>query len=238
MAQPETGIKASSLIQSAWWDLRSDESGDYTRQEMLGYLQRGLRLLANELAARKSTLVSKTVESGSMDWASEIAGGVIALPLDYLSLYDLHVQGRTSLGPLGLISAADRFRITSGSPGWYFLDQGSLHVIPVPSDGAVIYLRYAALPELARVAIPDTDAETAVLLDAHNLPFRGLFDEALRQFVAMSAANRNEYDTRVEQGLFRMLAKTAHDLAGQESLEPLIRQVDYPDVGFDWTGGD
>jgi len=226
----------SELYRDVLSDLLTDEAGDTRPREVLAMAQRAARIVTAELAQRSSWLVAKTAESGGAAWPATLIGGRISLPGDFMASSDIHVAGRLTHGPLGLINPADRFQQFDATPGHYYLEQDYLVILPAPADGSLIYLGYLAWPEVVLTPIPPTDDETLQLMGSLRLPFRGLFDETIRQFTALSLANRAEYDTAVEQGLYRMLSKAAHDVASKESVAPQIRDIDYPVHGMDWTG--
>ena len=213
------------LANSAASDLRDRAHTQYPLSEKLAYLKRAARLLTNELAAMGHPLASRIVESGSGDWPATVTPGQsgIALPLDYLRTVSLWVKGRESEGALGLIATAQLLSLTGTTPAGYYLLGGAvgastLHLAPAPVEALTLVLHYAALPAWCRLPEPANETEAGEQL-SQEVPYSQIFGEAMRQFVSLSCANRNEYDTTVEQGLWKLCRDQAHQLAAQDNLQ-------------------
>jgi len=224
-------MNGMELCRAAAYDLR--DMGDaphyqYPLVEKLHYLKRGLRFIAQDLAALRSALV---MAQTTLSYASGVNSA--ALPTDYMNHWAVMISGQeASTGPLDLLAKEDRFR-TGSTPQGYWIQGSSLYLAPTPTTATDIVLEYAAWPSLLAEDEAQTEAQAETQL-ATDLPWRGHFDEALRQFVTISCANRNEYDTKTEQGLYQMLKQTAEDAASADDLMALDRQG----PGGLWTGED
>lgn len=217
-----TGLE---LANAAALDLQDRAHTQYTLSEKLAYLKRAVRLLSNELAAMGHPLACKIVESGGEDWPATVQAGQsgIALPLDYLRTVSLWVKGRESDGALGLIAPAQRLSLSGTTPKGYYLLGGdvgasTLHLAPIPAEVLTLVLHFAAMPAWCQLPEPLDETEAQAQL-AQEVPYSRIFGEAMRQFVSLACANRNEYDTTVEQGLWKLCRDQAHQLAAQDNLQ-------------------
>ena len=202
----------------------------YTRLEMYAYLQRAARLVAKRLASRSNQLVMASTEL-------TLAAGenAAALPAGHLAAYAVFVKGLESNGPLMKLGPGDAAVLTGTTPAGYYVQGSGLVVAPTPSSATTLTLVYAAEPAFCLNALPESKAALEPLL-AGDLPFTPYFDEALRQYVSISCANRNEYDTSVEQGLFKLLLNACESVASMDSMVPLEITSQYPIYGYDWSG--
>lgn len=217
-----TGLELANAAAS---DLRDRAHTQYPLSEKLAYLKRAARLLTNELAAMGHPLASRIVESGGEEWPQTVQPGQsgILLPLDYLRTVSLWVKGRESEGALGLIAPAQRLSLSGSTPKGYYLLGGdvgasTLHLAPIPAEILTLVLHYAAMPTWCQLPEPLDETEAQAQL-AQEVPYSRIFGEAMRQFVALACANRNEYDTTVEQGLWKLCRDQAHQLAAQDNLQ-------------------
>lgn len=237
-------MTGTELAAAVGLDLRDVGATNYRLHERLAYLKRGLRALALDLARRRSHLVRRDVLSGSADWPAAVTPGqaYLALPADFMGAVMVCPEGReNTTGPLKLAGGADRY--AAGSAGdAYYLQAGRLYLAPAPAETFTLRLVYNAWPALvlaAPVMVSGGDyatADTAAAAQlADDLPWQGLFDEALRAFVTQACANRNEYDTTVELGLVRMMLTLAHEAAGLDDPPELIGDAPGGDA-YDFTG--
>ena len=216
-------MTGSELSAAVAFGVRDTPETTYTAREKFIYLQEGVKTLAAELARRKSAQVAqRTILTVGPEGA--------ALPEDWLGFISARVEGRST--PLPLKFRHD-FPISAGDYLGCFMEGGRLHIYPAPEAGENVELIYAAMPELGRAPIPaDDDAARAAL--AVELPFGGLFDLALTEFVKMRCLNRNEYDTKIELGLYRLLQSQAADVAAMDTAPP---QAQMPGSHYDFSGG-
>lgn len=237
-------MTGAELSAACGLDLRDVGATNYRQHERLAYLKRALRSLALDLARRQSHLVQSEVVSGSPQWPAEVTPGAagLDLPANYITMVAVYLDGlENSQGPLA--KATVNLRYTQGTaPGGYYIQAKRLYLVPAPAEALTVRLVYNAWPDLVRaapvlVAGGDTataDAAAALQL-AGELPWSGIFDEALRAFVTQACANRNEYDTQVELGLYQMLLTMAHEAAGMDTMADFS-----PDPGiepfYDFSG--
>lgn len=217
-----TGLE---LANSVGADLRDRDHNQYSLAEILTYLKRGVRLVAVKLAGMGHPLACKVVHSGSPDWPAVVVPGQagLALPPDYLATVSLFIVGHELLGPLGLVPMAQRFAPAGTMPSGYFLMGGAvgaptLNLVPAPQMELTLELHYAALPEFVRLPDPADEALALAQL-GQEVPFGRIFGEPLRQWVSLCCANRNEYDTTVEQGLWKLCEDQAQYLAAHDNLQ-------------------
>lgn len=206
-------------------DLRDRDHNQYLLSEILTYLKRGVRLLTVKLGGLSHPLACRVLQSGDTDWPELVVPGQsgIDLPGDYLATVSLFIVGQENLGPLGLVPMSKRFLATGGPPSGYYLMGGAvgaptMHLVPTPTEAITLELHYAALPAFAGLADPADETEAAAQL-SQEIPYSRIFGECLRQWVALCCANRNEYDTQMEQGLWKLCEDQAHYLAAQDNLQ-------------------
>lgn len=230
------------LANAAAADLRDRAHTQYPLSEKLAYLKRAARLLTNELAAMGHPLACKIVESGTADWPATVQAGQsgIVLPLDYLRTVSLWVKGRESEGALGLIAPAQRLSLSGSIPAGYYLLGGAvgastLHLAPTPAEALTLVLHYAARPAWCQLPEPANETEAGEQL-SQEVPYSQIFGEAMRQFVSLSCANRNEYDTTVEQGLWKLCRDQAHQLAAQDNLQAWDMGAASLGIDSGWAG--
>lgn len=202
-------MTGSELSAAVAFGVRDTPETTYSAREKFLYLQEGVKVLALELARRKSSLVAAhTVLPVGPEGAP--------LPKDWLGFISARVAGRAR--PLPLESRHDFPAGGWGRPGC-FLEDGKLHLYPAPKDSQDVDLIYAAKPALMKIKLPADDDAARSALDV-ELPFGGLFDLALTEYTKLRCLNRNEYDTKMELGLYRMLTSAACDVAAMDTALP------------------
>ena len=230
-------VKVLELMKACAYDLRDVNPASrepawnqYTQMEMYSYLQRAARLVSKRLASRSNQLVMDTAEL-------ELAAGenTASLPTGHLAVYAVFIKGQESNGALMKLGPADAAVLTGTTPAGYYVQGSGLVVAPTPGSAVTLSLVYAGEPAFCLDALPESKAALEPLL-AGDLPFTPHFDEALRQYVSISCANRNEYDTSVEQGLFKLLMNACESVASMDSMLPLEIENQYPIYGYDWSG--
>ncbi|KMY67122.1 hypothetical protein AAU61_14440 [Desulfocarbo indianensis] len=230
------------LVNLAAMDLRDHESLTgashtlYPLREKLARLKSGLRFLATELARERCNRVMKEALSGSTEWPAAITPGRawLDLPADHLAVLEVYLAGRErDLGPLPLASREDRFRAGS-EPTAYYLAGGRLYLTPTPAEEVSLRLVWAAWPELCLQGEPADESQASAQLESELPAWVLLFAESLRQFIVLGCANRGEYDTTVEQGLYQMLKSAAAEAAALEDLGGWDREG----PGGLWTGSE
>jgi hypothetical protein len=230
------------LIDLAAFDLRDHESLTgashtlYPMREKLARLKSGLRFLATELARERCNRVMLDALNNTSDWPAQVVDGQpwLALPANCLAVLEVYIAGREQeLGPLSLATRESRYQTGAGSQV-YYLGSGRLYLSPPPDSSTQLRLVWAAWPALCQQAAPGDDAGAETQLNADLPAWVDLFAEELRQFIVLGCANRNEYDTTVEQGLFQMLKTAAAEVAAMEDLGGLDRAA----PGGLWIGSE
>lgn len=219
------------LINLAAFDLRDHASLTgashtlYPIQEKLARLKTALRFLATELARERCNRVMLDALNETIDWPAQVVDGQVwlDLPANCMVVLEVYIAGREQdLGPLSLATREHRYQ--SGSlPQAYYLASGRLYLSPPPQSDTKLRLVWAAWPSLCLETEPDGDQEAETQLNLELPAWVDLFIEQLRQFIVLACANRNEYDTSVEQGLFQMLKTAASEVAAMEDLGGLDR---------------
>ncbi len=206
-------------------DTRDTDHIQYPLTEKLTYIKRGVRVITVRLAAMGHPMVCKLATTGSEDWSATVTPGQsgVELPSDYLTTFSLFIVGQESPGPLGLVAPAERFSLTGSQPQGYYIMGGAvgaptLHLVPAPAEAMDLSLHYAALPAFCQLSEPASEEAARAQLD-QELPFGRVFFEAMRQWVALCCLNRNEYDTSVEQGLWKLCQDQAQQLADLDNLQ-------------------
>lgn len=200
-------MTGSELVKAVGFGVRDVNETLYSPLEKFVYLQEGIKVVALELARRYSATAAASAQLSVDDQGED-------LPNDYLATFTATMQGCTA--PLALVAPP----YTSASSGivGYYIKANKLHLVNTPDQAITIDLVYGAKPALGWLALPaDDDAAKSAL--AAELPFDGKFDLPLTEFLKMRCLNRNEYDTRVEQGLYGMLLRQAADVASMDSLQ-------------------
>ncbi|MCB2226669.1 MAG: hypothetical protein KQH53_08320 [Desulfarculaceae bacterium] len=216
-------MTGSELSVAVAFGVRDTPETTYTPREKFVYLQEGVKVLANELARRKSAQVAQRT-------VLQVGPEGVAFPEGWLGFISARVVGGAA--PLPLMSRHD-FPLSGGHYLGCFIEASKLHLYPEPETSEDLDLIYAAMPALGRAAIPaDDDSARAAL--AVELPFAGLFDLVLVEFVKMRCLNRNEYDTKMELGLYRLLQSQAADVAAMDSVVP---EAHGDRANYDFSGG-
>lgn len=202
-------MTGSELSVAVAFGVRDTPETTYSAREKFLYLREGVKVLTAELTRRKSSLVAaRTILPVGPEGAP--------LPEDWLGLISAKVAGTATPLPL-------KFRHDFPLSGWgylgCFLEEGKLHLYPAPETSENLDLIYAAKPALMRAALPADDDAARSALDVET-PFGGRFDMALIEYVKMRCLNRNEYDTTLELGLYRMLLSQANDVASMDTAVP------------------
>ena len=216
-------MTGSELSVAVAFGVRDTPETTYTPREKFVYLQEGVKVVAKELARRKSAQVAKrTVLAVGPEGAD--------FPDYWLGFISARIVGCSN--PLPLKSRHD-FPLSGGRYLGCFIEASKLHLYPAPEVSENVDLIYGAMPALGRAAIPASDdaARTALAAD---LPFNGLFDLALTEYVKMRCLNRNEYDTKMELGLYRLLQSQAADVAAMDSVAPAPQEGR---ANYDFSGG-
>jgi hypothetical protein len=205
----------SAIITSVRYDINDPNSTAFADTELLDYLNRAGEHVHKLLIQQDSDLVKskQTITLAEDDEDYSLESDYWTTSFAYVDGADTNL-GRISMGELAVMPASSY----QGEPKSYCIINDTFYVRPVPTsseDGDSLYHWY--FPKW-------TDLETT-----DNMPFNDLFNQAIRQFVAMTALNRDEYNVQVETGLLGMLE--------QEALKIAISR--YPFVEIDpWAGGE
>lgn len=167
---------ASELITSARYDLRDEDSTQYSTPMLLDYLNRGLRPMCVVLSMLKSDWVNTEYDFTLLDTESSVT-----LPTTFVS--DVGVKiGTEDLVKQSVPWIRDALIQNAGNAGepQYYAIQGTNILFDIIADDD-----YAGVLEYnTNVADLTTDAD---------LPFNNEFNDVLRQFIVLAGKSRNEY---------------------------------------------
>ena len=205
-------MTGSELSAAVAFGVRDTPETTYSAREKFLYLQDAVKALASELARRKSSLLAAHT---NLPVGPEGA----PLPGDWLGLISARVGGRSAPLPL---KNRHEFPLSGWGYLGCFLEEGRLHLFPTPTTPEDVDLIYAAKPAFMQVKLPADEDAARTALEV-ELPFGGRFDLPLIEFVKMRCLNRNEYDTKLELGLYRMLLSQANDVEAMDTAPPRAR---------------
>ena len=227
-------IRRAAMRLRDWSDDGKTAHIKYEKQEKLEYLKSGLESLTTELASMDSALLQQTLLNTDSGWDATITpgSGQVALPTNYMNHIAVYVVGYETSGPLALVSGEDRF-ITGSLPIGVYFDESYLHLVPAPDSAISLKMCFNSWPTIVRLAAPANDTEADTQL-AYSIPWRGLFDSALTEFVIGMCGNRNEYDVQIELALHKMLSARAHDVAARDTFSGM----NHGTPGGLWTGSE
>ena len=193
------------------YSLNDDKSLTFKDPELLDYVNLALNHIHQILIRMDSEMVRSTDTITTDDGTA-----YYDLPVGYWATAYVHVDGQTE--PLeGPKSPSDFLKYPAaqspGTPTMFLTDPLYIYFRPVPNAIMTIYHYYYA----AR----------ALVTTASTMPWNGIFDMAVRQFVQLYALNRDEYSLETETALFTLLEKQALDIAGMRL--PEYQELDiYP----------
>ena len=167
---------AAELITSVRWDLKDEETVQYSDPMLLDFLNRGLRPLCVTLAALNSDWVNESTTL-TLDEDAEYT----TLPTNYVS--DISVK----------ISSTD---LTKKSISWIRNER---------IDNTAGQPEYFAIQGTSLMFEKAADAEYSITLEYHKradaltilseMPFNDEFNDVLRQFMSLVCKSRSEYTT-------------------------------------------
>ena len=228
-------IRRAAMKLRDWSDDGKTPHVKYPKQEKLDYLKEALESIATELASMDSALVEITLLNTDSEWNATITPGssAVVLPSNFMNHNAVYVVGYEDTdGPLNLVSRENRFA-SDGRPKGVYFESSYLNLVPAPVSSITLRMCFNAWPTIVRLDAPSTDSEADTQL-AYSLPWRGLFDAAIVQFVTAMCGNRNEYDVNVELALHKMLAARAQEVASRDSYAARSHGA----VGSLWNGSE
>ena len=201
----------SELLTSMRYSLNDPNATAFSDPELVDYVNLALNNIHQTLVRIDSDMVR------TMQTITTVSGtAYYALPASYWSTAYVHVDGQTT--PLDGPKSPSEFlkypaAQSPGIPTMFMTDATYIYFRPVPNAVMTIYHFH--------------HAPRALVTTASTMPWSGIFDMVVRQFVQLYALNRDEYSLETETALFTLLEKKALDIAGMRL--PEYQELDiYP----------
>jgi hypothetical protein len=187
----------TEIIASVRYDVNDPDKTGFTDPELLDYLNRGLKHVHSRLVLWDADIVRY------LDTVNVLAtDDDYPLPAGYWSTSFMYIDGENQ--PMRRLKVADliAYPVTqTGTPFGFLLNATEIILRYMPNAAKTLYHYY--YKEYTALALGDA------------MPYNGLFDQAVRQFISATALNRDEYNIQVESSVFGTLEKAAMDIMNQ-----------------------
>lgn len=204
----------ADIIEQVGYELRND-SGEFSDQELLTYVNKNLEILHTVLINSESELVR--TGSGSFN---TIAGtqsyDLTSSGIDITDMWLPHRVWTSQYEPMDMCSEDELYDGINNE------EKGSTGCRARPQEYCLVgdYMWFKEVPDVVyTVNIKYFPEHTNVRLDS-TMPYRGIFNQKLVQGVLMTAKNRNEMNVNVEASLLALYESAAFNLIKRRAYIP------------------
>jgi len=196
-------VLAGAIIDSCNLQLRNVHERQYSRAELLDYLNQCLEMVYQVLVDSESELVRSELESFDTVAGQETYDLAANNMGDLWTVWTVWTDGYT---PLEKIKEKDRYDYLLAAaagytmPAHYYLEGNMIGLLPIPDKVYTYRVKY--FPNFVRLA-----AET------NAMPYKNLFNLQIKEGVIFLAKNREMMNTAVETALMSLFQERAWALS-------------------------